>query len=224
MGDSCQTRQSLLLRLKQHDDDAWMEFFSVYQQAIYRYCRSKGLQDADARDATQEVLAAVHRQIETWECDASKGSLRAWLFRVARNVAADQFSDRRKRTAGSGDSAVIGALNEVAQTDEAEVAALRLEYQRSLFQWAAEQVRPEIRQATWQSFWKTAIEGQPSEQVARELKLSVGTVYTAKCRVVARIRAKIAEMEECGSEIVDELAQSTEIRRAVRSLPSKQGP
>jgi RNA polymerase sigma factor (sigma-70 family) len=219
MPDLSQTRQSLLLRLKQHESDAWAEFLAVYEQAIYRYFRSKGLQDADARDATQDVLTAIHKQIGSWQCDRSKGSLRAWLFRVARNIAADAMSARR-RTAASGDSGVMALLNNRSQSDNAEAAAFQLEYRRSLFQWAIEQVRPEVREPTWRSFWLTAIEGQPPECVARELKLSIGTVYTAKCRVVARIRAKIAEVDQPATELPDDASRSAAVGRLTADFKS----
>lgn len=194
--DLTQTRQSLLLRLRQHDDDAWAEFLAVYEQAIYRYCRSRRLQDADARDATQEVLAAVHARIDRWERDANKGSLRAWLFQVARNVAVDSFRARSRRNGNGAGSNAMQVLANVPHSDEAEAEAFQREYRRALFSWAAEQVRPDVREGTWRSFWMTAIDGQKPEQVAKELKLSVGTVYTAKCRVVARIRAMIARVDD----------------------------
>jgi RNA polymerase sigma-70 factor, ECF subfamily len=192
--DLAQTRHSLLLRLRRHDHNAWAEFLAVYEQAIYRYCRSRRLQDADARDATQEVLAAVHARIDRWERDASKGGLRAWLFQVARNISVNRFRERSRRN-GAG-SNVMQVLAKVPHVDDAEAAAFQREYRRALFGWAAEQVRPEVREKTWRSFWMTAVEGQRPELVAKELKLSVGTVYTAKCRVVARIRAVIARVDD----------------------------
>ncbi|MEM7478589.1 MAG: hypothetical protein AAF483_26700, partial [Planctomycetota bacterium] len=53
-----------------------------------------------------------------------------------------------------------------------------------------------VRELTWLSFCKTAVEGQKAEQVSQELGIPVGSVYTAKCRIVARIRAKIAELDD----------------------------
>ncbi len=193
------TRNSLLLRLKQHDGDAWREFIEIYEQALIRYCRSRGLQDADAQDATQEVLAAVHDRIASWNCDTSQGSLRAWLFRVARNIAVDTLRRRARQATASGDTAIGQMLAEVPSAADASV--FHLEYRRATFQWAADQIRPGIREITWQSFWLTAVEGMPAEQVAAKLQVSVGTVYTSKCRVMARIRAKVAEMHDPDNEI-----------------------
>jgi RNA polymerase sigma-70 factor (ECF subfamily) len=86
-------------------------------------------------------------------------------------------------------------LAEFPDAEDADTSAFWLEYRRLMFHRVAEQVKREVRKTTWQSFWMTAIGGQKPEQVAEELGVSLGSVYTAKCRVVARIRAKIAELD-----------------------------
>ena len=194
MNELPQTRQSLLLRLGEKSSDGWSEFVMIYEHAIYRFCRSKGLQDADANDVTQEVLAAVNKRIESWDPDADKGSFRGWLFRVARNIAVDTFKAKRYRDSGSGDSRVAKMLDAVPD-DEQATSLFELQYRRSLFHWAADQVKSEVRESTWRSFWKTAVEGLKAEQVAEELETNVGSVYTAKCRVVARLKEKIAQLD-----------------------------
>ena len=90
MPDLPQTRHSLLLRLRDHSNDAWLEFLEIYEQAIVDYARRRGLQEADARDVSQEVLAAVSHKVEQWQADPAKGKFRGWLFRVARNIAVDK--------------------------------------------------------------------------------------------------------------------------------------
>lgn len=189
------TRQSLLLRLRKQENDAWREFIAIYEDAIFRYCRARGLQDADARDATQEVLAAMHDRLESWDCEESRGSLRAWLFRVARNVAIDSLRRRARQAVASGDTSVSELLAELPSADETEATAFQLEYRRATFGWAVEEVRPEVQPSTWQAFWQTAVDGVSAEQVASELKLSVGAVYAAKCRVMARVREKVAQVD-----------------------------
>ena len=71
-----QTRASLLLQLKEKSDDAWTEFLSVYEQALLRFCSSKGLQHADCDDVIQDVLVAVMNKLPLWETDRGKGSFR----------------------------------------------------------------------------------------------------------------------------------------------------
>ena len=191
-----QTRQSLLLELGKRSDDAWTEFLEVYERAVFRYCRARGLQVADAEDATQDVLAAVYARIPDWDSDRSKGSFRAWLFRVARNVSVDEIHRRARGIAASGDSQVAEILSQVPDGSEGQSVEFDAEYRRSLFDWASRQVKREVRDVTWKSFCLTALDGQKAEHVATTLGIPVGSVYTAKCRVVARIRTKIQELDE----------------------------
>ena len=53
-----QTRLTLLGRLRSTPKDpcAWAEFVEWYGQKIYVWCRSWGLQEADAQDVTQDVF------------------------------------------------------------------------------------------------------------------------------------------------------------------------
>ena len=106
MSEIPQTRASLLMRLGDASHDAWPEFLQVYEQALYRFCRSKSLQPADAEDAIQDVLTAVMKKIPDWDPDANRGSFRSWLFAVARNITVDVVNRRTKKVHATGDSGV----------------------------------------------------------------------------------------------------------------------
>ena len=191
-----QTRQSLLIRLAEQSDRAWAEFLEVYERALYRYCRANRLQQADAEDVTQEVLAALVQRVPDWNADRSQGSFRGWLFRVARNISVDLVTARSRQAIGSGDANVRAMLAEVPQSELDQKAAMEHEYRRSLFQWAAARAKSEVQDVTWQCFHRTAVQGEKAEEVATQLGVPVGSVYTAKCRVVARMRSMIAELDD----------------------------
>ena len=147
-------------------------------------------------DVVQEVFAAALKRIPTWDPDVSRGSFRGWLFRVARNIAVDALAQRAREATAGGDSRLTELLSQAPDQGHPHEASFEVEYQRSLFDWASKQVRSEVRDVTWRSFVLTAVDGQKAEEVAASLGIPVGSVYTAKCRVVARIRAKIAEMDD----------------------------
>ena len=191
-----ETRQSLLVRLRQNSDDAWLEFLEVYEQAIYRFARRRGLQDADAWDVTQEVLAAVETKVDTWQADPTKGKFRGWLFRVARNIAVDKVVEQTRRAAASGDSRVAQMLAELPDSLEQQSTVFWIEYRRTLLHWAVEQIKPEFKDTSWRSFLMTAVDGEKPEDVARELGISVGSVYASKFRIVARIRKLVARFDD----------------------------
>jgi hypothetical protein len=65
---------------------------------------------------------------------------------------------------------------------------VEMEYKRQVFRWAAERLRDEFRGNTWAAFWETAVEGKRAQGVADKLGMSVGAVYMARSRVVARLK------------------------------------
>lgn len=185
------TRYSLLIRLKDRSEGAWDEFVHVYEHAIYSFCRKKGLQHADASDVTQEVLLTVHSSIADWELNRSKGRFRAWLFTVTRNAAVDAIARNRRE-----EIRVTKLQDRVRDATQPEdECSFDEEYRHTLFCWAANKVREEVHDQTWQAFWRTTVEEQDVNTVAKLLNLSVSSVYTAKCRVLARLRKWVAKIE-----------------------------
>ena len=197
MTDLPQTRQSLLIRLQDSaSDSAWSEFVEVYEQAIYAYARRRGLQDADAWDVTQGVLAAVEKKISDWQLGSERGSFRGWLFRVARNIAVDKISAQSKRAVASGDTRVAKVLAEHADESQQQSNLFWYDYRRKLLHWAANRVKPDFKEKSWQAFWLTAVEGQKADAVASQLGMSAGSVYAAKFRIVKRIRQLVATLDD----------------------------
>jgi RNA polymerase sigma-70 factor (ECF subfamily) len=52
-----------------------------------------------------------------------------------------------------------------------------------------------VEPASWQAFWRTAVDGCPGADVAQELGMTIGAVYTARSRVLERIRKQIQQLE-----------------------------
>lgn len=190
-----QTRHSLLIKLQEHNGEAWREFLEIYEDAIFRFARHRGLQEADARDVTQDVLSAVDKRIGSWSFDPSKGKFRGWLFRVARNMAVDKIV-RQSKTAGSGDTVVGQFLANQPDSEAGDSTVFWFEQRRRLLHWAARQVKPEVKESSWTAFWLTAIEGEKAESVAEKLGVQVGSVYAAKFRIVAKLRKVLADIDE----------------------------
>lgn len=191
------TRHSLVLRLRNLEDEAaWAEFVQVYEPLVYRLARGKGLQDADARDLCQDVFRAVASAIERWDPDPAKGRFRGWLFRIARNLLVNFLAGQRRQPRGSGRSSVQELLEAQPDRDDQAEAEFAAEFQRRAFHWAAERVKNEFTDSTWQAFWRTGVENRPVAVVAKELGLSEGAVYVARCRILARLRDRVEQLTE----------------------------
>lgn len=195
MAESPTTRASLLVRIRDpQDSNAWGEFVDLYAPLIYRYGCKHGLQDADAADLTQDILRTVSREMPHWDYDPRRGSFRGWLFTLARNRLRDHLDKQRRQVQGSGNSEMQHRLE--SQPEATEETWWEQEYQRHLLSRAAEQIRSEFQEKTWQAFWLTTVEGKNGKEAAAELGLSVAAVYLAKSRIMARLKEVIRQWEE----------------------------
>jgi RNA polymerase sigma factor (sigma-70 family) len=190
------TRPSLLVRIRDpQDKEAWRQFFELYASLIYGFARKRGLQDADAADLMQEVLRSVASAAGNLEYDPQRGSFRGWLYTVTRNKLYTFLDGQKRQIRGSGDTGAYQALEQqTGEADEAE-GLWEQEYQRRLFAWAAEQVRPEFQEPTWQAFWLTAVDGKSAKEAGQSLGMSPGAIYVAKSRVLARLKGQIQQVQ-----------------------------
>lgn len=195
------TRHSLILRLSGHyDAEAWDQFVSIYEPLVFRLARSRGFQDADAREISQEVLIAVSQAVERWRPGAELGRFRDWLFRIARNLMINFMTRRHHQSIAKGGSHLRELLDQRVDSTSDETGEFDLEYRREVFRWAAEQVRGQVKEATWQAFWMTSSEQIGVVEVAKLLNLSVGAVHIARSRVRARLRKCVAQWEQADWE------------------------
>lgn len=161
---SPETRPSLIVRLSDPaDDEAWAEFIEIYQPMLMRLALRYGLQEADAREVTQETLLAISRAVPDFQA-AGPGAFRGWLSRIARNKLADFLAKRPKQAIGSGDTNIHRWLDQ--QQGESGGSVWDWQQKRQIFHWAADKVRGQVSESTWQAFYRTSIVGEPVAEVA----------------------------------------------------------
>jgi RNA polymerase sigma-70 factor (ECF subfamily) len=190
--DSPVTRASLLVRLRDRTDHrAWQEFVDLYGPMIYGFARKRGLQDADSADMMQDVMRSVSTAIERLDYDPRQGRFRGWLFTITRNRINTLQTSRKGKARGTGDSGHQAMLAAQPDGRAGLEADWELEYQRRLAAIVLEQLRPEFSEKVWDAFWRTAVNGEPGDEVGRQLGMSTGAIYVAKSRVLARVRAEV---------------------------------
>lgn len=191
--DTC---ESLILQVKNPDNRAaWEQFASLYRPVILRTAVARGFQEADAQDLAQNVLLAVASAIGRWEQKDESTRFRHWLRRIMRNAILNAVT-RRPKDLATGGSSINRLLLEQVEVDHDTESLIDWEYRRELYQYAANIVRCDVRAETWQAFELTVVHGLSNREVAERIGKSMGTIYTARCRVMQRLRAVIREIEE----------------------------
>ena len=70
-----------------------------------------------------------------------------------------------------------------------------LDWRRWAFQWASQQIRNEVQDATWQAFWLTAVEGETAATAADRLKTTKAQVYVARSRVMSLLKRTVEQSQ-----------------------------
>lgn len=189
-----ETRHSLIIRLKdRQNESAWEAFVVAYEPFLYRMAERQGVPQRHVPDTVQQVLLSVAKSVDNWKDDGRPGSFRRWLSTVSRHIVIKFMTRERRQADPAGGTHVIEVLNALpAEPDQQQLAS----YEHELIVWAAEQVKDEFIATSWAAFWATVIEGRPVAEVADELKISAGSIYMSRSRIMAKIQLKVEEVME----------------------------
>jgi RNA polymerase sigma-70 factor (ECF subfamily) len=176
------TPVSLLEQLRHSPDEAsWTRFVHLYSPLLFRWARQAGLDESDAGDLVQDVFVILLKELPRFEHDPAR-SFRAWLKTVVLNRWRNQVKRQARAPARPG----RGVLADVPAPDHSLFE--EQEYRRQLLGQALALLRPEFQSATWKAFQEHGLNGRPATVVAAELRMTIGVVYGAKCRVLGRLR------------------------------------
>jgi RNA polymerase sigma-70 factor (ECF subfamily) len=178
------TSVSLLHRLRDGADPRdWQRFVHLYTPLLFRWARRAGAQDADAADLVQEVLTLLFHKLPTFDYNRTE-SFRAWLRTVLLNKWRDLCRHRAACPARADDRTL--AMTPARDEDWPE-----REDRQMLVARALELIRGDFQPHTWQAFWEFFTSGRDAAAVAADLGVRVEVVYSAKCRVLKRLREEL---------------------------------
>ena len=90
----------LVRRVRRGDKEAYGALVSRHQEPLYRHARGMGLDHDTSLDVVQDGFIKGYAHID--ECrDAAH--IRAWLFRIVRNLCLDHLKNVRRNTVSLGD-------------------------------------------------------------------------------------------------------------------------
>lgn len=194
MAKPVNTRQTLLLKIRnQHDDAAWQDFIQFYRPYIYRVVQNlKNINVNDREDIIQEVMLIAWKKLPDFDYNPSKGRFRSWLCTVAQRTAYAFWNKRNKgeffEEAENSDQLQHGINPEIEKISQNE-------WEKHIADLAWESIASKFDPNVLEAFKRLA-SGEKGEVVANELKLSQNSVYVYKKRVLAALQKEITYLDD----------------------------
>ncbi len=130
--------EELIRRVKDRDEEAWSELYDLHYTSLYRYAFARLRSREEAEDIAAQVFLEALRGIDRYEYRGRP--LLAWLYRIARNLIADdmrrQVRKTRAATLSQSDPHFAPAADESLETMELleAISLLTLDQQEVLIQ------------------------------------------------------------------------------------------
>ncbi len=190
------TRASLLSRVRNvSDEGAWREFEALYHDLLVRFCRRRGLQEADASDVVQTVMASLVKSLPGFVYDRTRGRFRDYLYRCADN-AIGRWSQNRAARPTQGEI----ALESEGSPAEQE-AAWEEEWMAHHYRLAMKTIRRTFEPKSVEIFDRS-IAGETVAELAAGTGMSEQAVHKVRQRIKARmeqlIAAQVAAEDDAG--------------------------
>ncbi len=186
-----QTSLTLMERLRQfpRNAEAWERFVELYRPKIYGWCRVWGLQEADAEDVAQDVIAKLTQKMTHFDYDRTR-CFRAWLKTITQHALSDLLASRC-RALGEGQGPLISSIEARADLEK------RIEdlFDRELLDLAIARVRERVAPVTWDAFRLMTFDEYSGAETSRLLGIPIASVFVAKHRVQKILKEELAKLD-----------------------------
>jgi RNA polymerase sigma-70 factor (ECF subfamily) len=181
--------RALMVRVAAGDAAAFESLVACHRDSVFRYARSLAGDQSSAEDALQETFLAAWRGASSWR---GEGSLRGWLFTIARNFV---FRASRSRAGEPDETVPLSELGELAGwgagDDPAEM--LRRREERRLVERALASLAPADREI----LVLRELEGFTGDEAASMLGLTLAAqktrLHRARLRFAAALRGTVRD-------------------------------
>lgn len=182
------TSVSLLERAKAGSNPDWDRLVSVYQPLIFNWLRRQSMPHHASEELAQEVLLVVLKELGGFAHPGRPGAFRGWLRVITANRARAYWKAGKFRPTAAGGSDFHILLEQLEDSESELSKAWDREHDEHVVRRLLVLLEDEFTAKTLQAFRRQVFEGIEAEAVAAELEMSLGAVYVAKSRVLARLR------------------------------------
>lgn len=173
----------LLRNISNHNSEAFSQLYDRHAGAVYQLILRIVREPTVADDLLQETFWSIWQKADQYQ---QRGSVAAWLFRVARNNCLDELRRRKSRPQAanlseSENRAILAAKpDKKVQVEE----MISNEWMRQRLHKALEALPDEQRKCIQLAYFK----GMTQRQIAENLSIPLGTVKT-------RVRLGVEKLE-----------------------------
>jgi len=194
------TTTKILERLKKapNDSDAWNIVTHHFGNMVVNFYRRLGLSAANADDIAQETMLVFMKAYRAGKYDRERARLRDWFWGIARNVTRNYKRHLPRERTIADDTTGTSFWNRIPD-EKALKHTWDTGWNRIDFMGYIEQVRQKSPPREFKAFKLYALLDIPAIDVAKQLNITVNSVYIAKSRVLSRTRELMeSEFEETG--------------------------
>ncbi|MDT8389740.1 MAG: RNA polymerase sigma factor [Lentisphaeria bacterium] len=174
----------MLAGLRRGDSFVWEEFLSYHDGLIRMWARNRGCPESSLDDICQETLVALVKGLPTFKHSGKPGSFHAFVRRIVQNKTIDLLRKQHPHSELE--------VEEHRMCETCACKAWDLPWIQTLLKQSLKKIKSRLDENTWEAFYFYALEGQPVEDVQRQIGIArPGTVYQQKSRVLSLLRKEI---------------------------------
>lgn len=193
------TQASLLARLSSASREGdWELFYAKYAMVIVSFAQKQALDEHGARDVLQETMLVVMRKLPQFTYAPEKGRFRNWLLSIVANKVREARRRSRAHRLVSLEATESGEPLHEPSVEAQASGELEAAWRQSLLEEALRRLLddPHTKPETVAVFRASAMAGRPVAEVAAQFGLKENAVYQIKNRLLTRLRALLAELED----------------------------
>lgn len=174
----------------------------LYAPFVYHQCRRMGVPQQDGPDIVQDVFRKVAANLSRFRREKPGDSFRAWLTTITRNVCRDYFRQHAGRPAATGGTDMQRQIQQApdnpgdVSTTTSDRKGSEASGSKMIVSRAAQLVRDEFEEHTWNAFWMTTVDALSPATAAEQLGMTRNAVYQARSRILRRLRSLLEDFGE----------------------------
>jgi RNA polymerase sigma factor (sigma-70 family) len=190
------TRHTLIQRAQsQRDNETWEEFVRAYEKFIFYMLHQMKIPQVMIDDLAQEILLNLWTKINNYAKE--KGKFRSWLTRVIRDCTCDFI--RKNENYLKRQESLIDLQQQLVLVNETDFEKMvEHEWRSYIIELTLDDIKCQVS-ATAIDVFRLSMTELSSEEIAKKLNITVGSVYTLKNRVKeifsSRLRYFVNELE-----------------------------